>query len=165
MRSGGCAGYGGCCVHGDQGSDKSTTQTNQVFNQQVTQSLGSNARAIGFSGSTIGGNVTVVDASPEIVNKALEAMGTAVNSNLLASLSASDVSKTAIKLSHDNVNEVLQTLEATQRMAQSTVDAAVEAAQGTALRATPVHNSENITKQILVAAVISIGLVALSKTK
>jgi hypothetical protein len=159
---------------GDLASKKQSSQTSQVFNQQVTQS---GRGQIGISGSTLSNSsVTVVEADAEIASKALEAM--AIGLNGAAVLAAGGVSvagkavdgntrvaESVVVASQQAVTHAFNALSVNQARALQTVDAAVAAAQQTALNSTAIPQStlsEKVTKQVLVAAVIAIGLVVVT---
>jgi hypothetical protein len=160
MRSGGCAGFGGCCVHGDMGSDRSTQQNTSVANQQVSQS---GRGQLGISGSTVANSqISVIDGDVQVARDAIELAHQGINGAAVSALSANDLAKNVVALSQGTVTQALKTLEVAQNRALQTTDEAVQAAQQTAKNSTAIPQSalsEKITTQVLVAAVISIGLV------
>lgn len=145
LRAGGCAGFGGCCVHGDLGSDKSANQASTVENHQVTQQGQAN---IGLSNSALSNSqISIIDGD---VETAKAAIGLANNT---------------VGFSHAVQSQVLSAFDAQQERMISTVKEAVQAAQDVAYRSTSVPQSalsENVTKQVLTAAVIGLGIVTIA---
>jgi hypothetical protein len=127
---------------GDQGSDKSTQQNTSVENKQVTQQ---GTGQIGISGSSLNqSSVTVIDGDTQTAQGALGLANNAV------ALSAGIVAKT------------LSNFDAQQERMNSTVREAVSFAGEVSLKSAQSPSSDvaqNISKQVLTAAVIGLGLV------
>lgn len=130
---------------GDIFSTKKNTTNNTVLNQQVAlQGRGQ----IGVSGSQITGDINVSSSDPEVVLSALQVAGQSTQANAVVSARAIDASRensaraldlanTSILQSGVSLGKTLDFLQATQARGLETVDSAVQAAQQTALLATP----------------------------
>jgi hypothetical protein len=116
----------------------------------------------------VGSQVTVYDGDVEIARDALELAHQGINGAAVLALSGNDLAKNVVALSHDSVSRALQTLEGAQDRALQTTEEAVKYAQQTALNSTAIPQStlsEKVTKQILIAAVAVVVVVAFNRKK
>lgn len=130
---------------GDFLSSKKNTTNNVTENRQVAlQGRGQ----IGLSSSQVQGDINVTSSDPEVVLSAIEVAGRSSNNAAIISAMAIDANKqstsrafdtadTAILSTNVQLGKTLDFLSESQRRGLSTVDAAVNAAQQTALLATP----------------------------
>jgi hypothetical protein len=127
---------------GDQGSDKSTQQNTTIENKQVTQS---GKGQVGISGSSLHqSSVTVIDGDTKTAESALA------------------LSNNAVALSAGIVAQTLKNFDAQQDRMNSTVKEAVQFAGDVSLKSAQAPSSDvaaAISKQVLTAAVIGLGLV------
>lgn len=168
---------------GDFLSSKKNTTNNVTNNDQVAlQGRGQ----IGLSNSQVQGNINVVSSDPEVVLAAIQQAGISTNANAVVSAMAINANKESTSRAFDTANtailstnvqlgKTLDFLSESQRRNLDTVDSAVNAAQQTALLATPQSPAAygEITQQqgnktMLYGGAILAGLAALfflTKTK
>jgi hypothetical protein len=165
---------------GDFLSSKKNTTNNVTENRQVAlQGRGQ----IGLSSSQVQGDINVTSSDPEVVLAAIEQAGRSTNAAALVSAAAIDANKqstsrafdtadTAILSTNVQLGKTLDFLSESQRRNLNTVDAAVDAAQQTALLATPqssaaygeITGSQN-NKTMLAAGAILVALYLLTRNK
>lgn len=168
---------------GDLFSSKKNTTTNTTENRQVAlQGRGQ----VGLSSSQVSGDVNVTSSDPEVVLAAIEQAGKSTNAAAVVSAAAIDANKestsrafdvanTAILSTNVNFGKTIDFLNESQKRGLETVDAAVGAAQQTALLATPQSpaayaetigaQSSAINKNLIWGGAILVALWLLNRNK
>jgi hypothetical protein len=150
---------------GDMFTRRETKQETSTVNNQIA--LQGNGQ-LAVSGSNIYGNLSLESADAEIAKDAIELAHQGINTAAVMTLSGQNLANNVSALAHASVAQSLATLERSQDRALRTTDEAVKAAQQTAKNSTAIPQSalsEKITQQVLVAAVLSIGLVVFISRK
>lgn len=165
---------------GDIFSTKKNTTNNVTENHQVAlQGRGQ----IGLSSSQVQGDINVTSSDPEVVLAAIEQAGKSTNAAAVVSAAAIDANKvstsrafdtadTAILSTNVQLGKTLDFLSESQRRNLDTVDASVQAAQQTALLATPqspaaygeITGGQN-NKMLLAAGAVMVALFILTRNK